>query len=394
MNDFNDLAVSEFILKSLSKLKFVKPTEVQEKCIPLALEGRDIIACAQTGSGKTAAYAIPLLDFILSNEGQKALVLVPTRELAQQVTEFVTNLCRYTEGVHAISIVGGADIRKQIKSLKKQPAIVVATPGRLNDHLKRNTIDLSQTGYLVLDEGDRMLDMGFAPQLDEILKYLPKKRQACLFTATLPNKVNSLAQKYLNNMIKVNVGKISQPVSSIKQSVIKVKLDQKRDKILEELNIRNGSVIVFSKTKRRTDSLATYLKEYGYKVDLIHGDRSQGQRNKAIKNFKAGRSRILCATDIAARGLDVPQVEHVINFDLPMMDEDYVHRIGRTARNGAEGEAVSFVTPGEYRIWNQLVKKYNIAGSLLESENTTKSPKKRNSRRRKGNRFKRAGARS
>ena len=366
MSSFQEMQLSGELLKSLAQLKFTNATPIQEKTIPISLTNVDIMACAETGSGKTAAYGIPIVEKLLADDTQRALILAPTRELVHQIADFLRELTAHCEKIRVTSLVGGADMRKQLKILKKHPRIIVATPGRLTDHLKRQSLNLHTTRTLVLDEGDRMLDMGFAPQLDVILKYLPRDRQTSLFTATLPEKVKKLANKYLSEPRQVNVGRISLPVASIKQSVVEVGLKEKDDRLVDELNQREGSVIVFVKTKHRTDIITKHLKSFGFAVDLIHGDRSQGQRNKAIQNFREGRSRILCATDIAARGLDVPQVEHVINMDLPMMEEDYVHRIGRTARNGAKGEAVSFVMPNERRTWQALVRKYKISGVNLE----------------------------
>ncbi len=368
MKSFQDMSLPIELEKALKSLSFTTPTEIQAATIPIAATGADLIACAETGSGKTAAYAIPTIVSLLADKTKYALVLAPTRELAQQIADVYRDLTKFSDGLSVTALIGGADIQTQFRSLRKNPRILVATPGRLTDHLHRKSVNLTTTSILVLDEGDRMLDMGFAPQLDEILKFLPKKRQTSLFTATLPEKVRKLAEKYLSNPEQVNVGRISLPVATISQSIIEVTGKEKEDRLVDELNKREGSVIVFAKTKIKTDKLARVLKDYGFAVDLIHGDRSQGQRNKAIANFRNGKSRILVATDVAARGIDIPQVAHVINFDLPMMLEDYVHRIGRTARNGASGEAVSFVTPDESRHWNMIAKKYRIVGVELKNK--------------------------
>lgn len=379
MKTYKEMALHEQLKKALETLKFDKPTKIQEAVIPLALDGIDVMACAETGSGKTGAFGIPIVQMLLENTEARALILTPTRELADQVAEVMRSLTKYCTELTVTSIVGGADIRKQLKALKRNPRIIVATPGRLTDHLRRRSIKLDTTATLVLDEGDRMLDMGFAPQLDAILKFLPEKRQTSLYTATLPDKVRKLAEKYLYKPKKVNVGRTSLPVASIRQAVVQVQFKEKDDRIIDELNARKGSVIVFARTKHRTDILARNLSKYGFSVDLIHGGRTQGQRNTAIRNFKSGKARILCATDVAARGIDVPQVEHVINFDIPMMDEDYVHRIGRTARNGADGEALSFVTPEERHAWNGIVRKYKIIGATLDVPARSKNSGRGNS---------------
>ena len=371
MESFQTMNLPAELEKALSDLKFINPTEIQSAVIPVALLGCDLMACAETGSGKTAAYGIPIVLQLLKNLEKQALILAPTRELVHQIAEVFRKLTEHCNYIRVTSIVGGTDIRKQLKVLKKKPRIIVATPGRLMDHIRRKSFTIDSIKILVLDEGDRMLDMGFAPQLDEILKYLPKARQTSLYTATLPKKVRSLAEKYLTNPRQIDVGQASQPVSAIQQSVIQVSVQDKNERIISELTEREGSVIVFSRTKYRTDILAKRLLKKGFTVDTIHSGRTQGQRSRALENFKKGVSRILCATDIAARGIDIPYVAHIVNFDLPVMEEDYVHRIGRTARNGATGEAVSFVTPEDHENWKFLVQKYNIQGvELNDSSNT------------------------
>lgn len=382
MKSFQEMSLQNPINTALAKMQFTNPKEIQSSVIPVAMEGKDLIACAETGSGKTAAYSIPMVSRLLEEKQQMGLVLAPTRELARQISDFIRDLTIDCPQLRPVTLVGGADMRKQAMALKKKPRIIVATPGRLIDHVKRRAVRLDTTGILVLDEGDRMLDMGFSPQLDEILTYLPKVRQTSIFTATLPKRVQKLAESYLSSPEKINVDRTSKPVASIKQSVLKVSISEKSDKIIDELNQRQGLVIIFAKTKRRTDDLAKNLSQYGFKVDAIHSGRTQGQRNKAIDNFRTGRSRILCATDVLARGIDVPQVEHVINYDLPMMSEDYVHRIGRTGRNGASGEAISFVTPEDYRSWVQLAKKYQIQfdETLFANQSQKRQKRERNER--------------
>lgn len=366
MKKFKDLPFTEELQKALTDLNFTELTETQKRVVPEMLEKRDVMVCAETGSGKTAAYSVPLVQEIFTNESAMGLILAPTRELAHQIADFVRLLLVHRPDIRVTSLVGGADMRKQIKALKRDPKVIVATPGRLIDHLKRKNVSLQRVSHLVLDEGDRMLDMGFSPQLDDICKYLPKERLSSLFTATLSGKVKKLAESYLQKPKEIMLSPSSLPVETITQKAIQVKFKEKDDRVVDELNQRQGSVIVFTKTKNRTDILTKLLRSYGFAVDSIHGGKSQGQRNKAIANFRKGKSRILCATDIAARGLDVPHVEHVINYDLPMMNEDYVHRIGRTARNGAEGEALSFVMPEENGQWKQLVRKYKIPGVELK----------------------------
>lgn len=368
MTNFKDLGLPLLLERALEEIQFTEPTAIQQKAIPILMSGKDLIAQAETGSGKTGAFLIPILAHLLENPKSNALILSPTRELAQQIGQFVSSLTNFFKPFHSVNLVGGADIRKQFRALQKKPRIIVATPGRLIDHLKRNTVQIHKIEHLVLDEGDRMIDMGFAPQLQEILRHLSPERQTCFFTATLDKKVTALCQQYLNKPERVMMETNSKPVAAIRQSIRQVTGKDKDSVIIDEINARKGSMIIFLKTKDRTDRLSQHLQDYGLKVDLIHGGRSQGQRNRAITSFKQGKSRILCATDVAARGLDVPHVEHIINFDLPMMDEDYVHRVGRTARNGADGEAVSFVTPQEHHHWNRLIKKFGIDQPMLETK--------------------------
>jgi len=361
---FRDLELPASLALALEKNKFLQATEIQKKAFPILFQGKDLIACSQTGSGKTIAFLVPLLKRLIENPQSQALILAPTRELATQIGENLRALTSHLQEMTTVQLIGGQDIRKQFKSLQRAPRIVVATPGRLIDHIKRKTVHIHQRDFLVIDEGDRMIDMGFAPQLQQILKFLPKVRQTSFFTATLDAKVKALAAQYLHRPESLVINN-SVPVAKIKQSIRQVESKDKNEFLLNEMHARKGSVIIFLRTQLRTDRLRKYLHDYGFKVDSLHGGKSQSQRTKAIQNFKSRQIQILCATDVAARGLDVPHIEHVINFDLPMQDEDYVHRIGRTARNGASGEAITFVSMGEHRAWNRLAKKYEISDCMI-----------------------------
>ncbi len=366
MAKFTDFRLPAPVENAIRDLNFDTPTEIQFQSIPLALKGRDLIACAQTGSGKTAAYVIPMLVKLLADENARALILAPTRELVKQISDVIHQLTKYSSQISHAVVIGGADMNKQLRALKKNPRVIIATPGRLMDHLRRQNVSIKGTQFLVLDEGDRMLDMGFQPQLDAILKYLPQQRQTLLYSATLAPKVRALAARYLHNPESVTIGEDSVPVETIKQTAIATTQDKKDDLVMDELNTRKGSVIIFTRTQIRTDRLAGILTEYGFSVARIHGGRTQGQRNSALQGFREGAFRILVATDIAARGIDVPHIQHVINYDLPMMEEDYVHRIGRTARAGATGEAISLILPQDRYQWVRLAKRYKIKGVSLE----------------------------
>lgn len=357
---FDAFPLNKKVLRAVQALKFESPTPVQAAAMPIALERTDLIGLAETGSGKTAAFSIPMLEILLSQPESKALILAPTRELAIQIMDFLRLLTRDTPQIKMALLVGGADMRRQVQALKKKPQILVATPGRLNDHLDKRWSLLKEVNYFVLDEGDRMLDMGFAPQIDNIIDHLPKKRQTLLFTATMAPKTKKLAEKLLYQPKTVSIGPQSQPVKTVKQQVIRTTMQAKKDLLLDELNQRDGSIIIFTRTKVRTDRLARYLGSFGHSVISIHGGRTQGQRNHALKGFRDQTYRILVATDVAARGLDIPQVQHVINYDLPREEEDYVHRVGRTARAGREGEALTILLPDDVRAWKKLVARYQI----------------------------------
>ncbi|MCM2282644.1 MAG: DEAD/DEAH box helicase [Bdellovibrionaceae bacterium] len=380
MNEFGQLALPEQLQNALVKLEFKTPTPIQAQAIPVALEGRDIIGCAQTGTGKTAAFAIPLIAKLAVDHGKDALILAPTRELAQQITEVLRQLVETLPRLRPALIMGGASMRIQHQVMRRHPRIIVATPGRMIDHLGSKTISLSRIGFLVLDEADQMLDMGFAPQLNQILKYLPQERQTMLFSATLPDKILELAGRFLKNPARITVGAPSRPIEKITQTVLHTTAAKKNDLLLDQLNARTGSALIFVRTKSRTEKLFQYLEEYGYDVARIHGGRSQSQRTQALNGFRNGKTRVLVATDIAARGLDVPHIEHVINFDLPMAPEDYVHRIGRTARAGRVGEALAFLLPEDESQWRRILRL--IDPNAKKEKTYSRPPIGANSRRR------------
>lgn len=339
-------------------------TPIQAKAIPAAIDGKDIIALAETGSGKTAAFLIPALIHILkrphAEKSKQILVLAPTRELAVQIVDVARLLTQFMPGVSTACLIGGVKMDRQINSLKRKPALVVATPGRLIDHQRRRSIDLRSIDMLILDEADRMFDMGFAPQIKEVLKFVPKQRQTMLFSATFPPEIRELAQSILINPENVVVEGPTKSPAKIQQRIFEVTQEHKNNKTLDLINSASGSVMIFARTKHRTDRLARYLNDFGVKVAKLHGDRSQGQRTQAIQGFKSGTFRVLVATDIAARGIDVDSISDVINYDLPMNSEDYIHRIGRTGRAGREGQASTLVTVEDRSKWSNIARRLGL----------------------------------
>jgi superfamily II DNA/RNA helicase len=356
MKSFAELSLPKPIEKALINMNFAIPTPIQAQAIPVAITGRDLIGCAQTGTGKTAAFGIPMVSSLLLNRDQNALILVPTRELANQVTEVLRDLTQFAVDLRVVTIIGGMSMQPQLRALSKGFRIIVATPGRLVDHLQRKPNLLNNCSFLVLDEADRMLDMGFAPQLKQIFPMLAKTRQTLLFSATLAPEINKRAEKLLKSPARVQVGEVSKAAPMIDQQIRRMKQDEKNDVLLDEINARAGTILVFARTQRRTDKVARFLESYGLSVTSIHGGRSQGQRTRAIDGFRDGTFRIMIATDIAARGIDIDHVAHVINIDLPEVPEDYVHRIGRTARAGRAGQSVSFISPDEQNNWREIEK--------------------------------------
>jgi ATP-dependent RNA helicase DeaD len=369
MNHFNELDLPQALTAALTAMNFETPTPIQAKAIPVALAHRDLIGCAQTGTGKTAAFCIPVIARLLKVPNKTALILVPTRELATQVAEVLQALTLHSPDIHGALLIGGMPMTPQIRALQRKPRIVVATPGRLVDHLRRGNVSVSSAEILVLDEADRMLDMGFAPQLAEILRFLPKTRQTLFFSATMPLDIEKLSARFLKDPVRITIGEASQPVEKIQQSVVQTTAAKKNDTLMDELNARKGSVLIFARTQVRTDRVAKYLEEFGHPVTRLHGGRTQGQRNQAVSGFRDGRFRILVATDIAARGIDISHIAHVINYDLPQQAEDYVHRIGRTARAGAEGAAVSLLTPEDRLQWREI-------SSLLAKKSGVSAPRR------------------
>lgn len=348
MSFFKELGLSEPVLQAIARMGFEEATPIQEEAIPPALEGRDIIGQAQTGTGKTAAFGIPLVEKVeRKTENVSGLVVAPTRELAVQVAEELNSIGQ-VKGIRALPVYGGQDINRQIRSLKNRPQIIVGTPGRLMDHMRRKTIRLQEVSMVVLDEADEMLNMGFIEDIETILKDIPPQRQTMLFSATIPRPIQDLAQRFMLDPVLIKIKPKEVTVPNTEQHYYEVHERQKFDVLCRILDIQSPELaIVFGRTKKRVDELYEALTKRGYSAEAIHGDLTQARRDSVMRNFRAGVTEILVATDVAARGLDVGGVTHIYNFDIPQDPESYVHRIGRTGRLGRAGVASTFVTPRE-----------------------------------------------
>lgn len=344
---FHDLGIKQDLLNRLDDLKFTTPTPIQYKAIPIAIRGEDMVGIAQTGTGKTLAFALPMMQRLAVSK-KKGLVLLPTRELALQVDETLQKF-GHIFGLRTAVLIGGAPMNRQIHALRAGAHIIIATPGRLIDHLEQKTLTLSNVGVLILDEADRMLDMGFEPQIKRILAIVPHERQTMLFSATIPPEIGKIALKYMRQPLRIEVAPSGTAAEKVEQEVFMVHRDLKillLEKLLAEYK---GTVLVFSRTKHGAKKIARIVNHLGHRAAEIHSNRSLNQRIEAMKGFKSGKYRVLIATDIAARGIDVTGIELVINYDLPENTDDYVHRIGRTGRAGLAGKAISFACPEQRR---------------------------------------------
>lgn len=341
--NFFGLGIAPGILEILRRLKFVTPTPIQQKAIPVAIEGKDLIGVAQTGTGKTLAFGIPMIQRLAGIRG-RGLILAPTRELALQIDEALRPFLN-SSGLRSAVLIGGASMYHQVQALRRQPRILIVTPGRLIDHLEQRTTHLSDVKVLVLDEADRMLDMGFAPQIEKILRHVPAERQTMLFSATMPAEIVRLARSYMKLPIQVEIAPSGTAAEKVTHEVFFVRKEDKPKLLGKILEQYHGTILLFSRTKRGAGRITRGLRGMGHNAAEIHSDRSLSQRREALEGFKSGKYRILVATDIAARGIDVTGIELVINYDLPDDVENYVHRIGRTGRAGQEGHAISLATP-------------------------------------------------
>ncbi len=364
---FNQLGLTAELLRAVDEKGYQEATPIQQQAIPLILEGRDVLAAAQTGTGKTAGFTLPLLQKLQQSDRNRrsirALVLTPTRELAAQVAESVRDYGAHLPFKTAV-IFGGVNIKSQITKLRNGVDVVVATPGRLLDHMQQGTIDLSKVEFLVLDEADRMLDMGFIRDIRKVLKVLPRERQNLLFSATFSDDIRRLANDLLDAPVEIEVAQRNKPADLVKQIVHPVDKRRKRQLLSERIGKENWSqVLVFTRTKRGANRLAEQLEQDGIKSAAIHGNKSQGARTRALADFKTNKVRVLVATDIAARGLDIDKLPYVVNYELPFVAEDYVHRIGRTARAGQKGNAVSLVCVDELGLLKDIE---NLLGTQIE----------------------------
>lgn len=355
--NFDSLGINPKLLESLKRLKISTPTPIQHQSIPLANEGKDMIGIAQTGTGKTLAFGLPMLQR-LAGSGKQGLVLLPTRELAMQVEETLLKVAGHL-GLKTALLIGGAPMYSQKRKLHGHLNIIIATPGRLIDHLKQRNLTLERVSILVLDEADRMLDMGFEPQIREIMKHVPHERQTLMFSATMPHEVVSLAQSFLKSPLRIEVAPAGTAAERVEQAFLVMNKEDKPKELRELLTQFKGTVLVFTRTKHGASKVTRMLRDNNFTAAEIHSDRSLGQRKAALEGFKSGRFRVLVATDIAARGIDVKEIGMVLNYDLPDKAEDYVHRIGRTGRAGHEGVAISFATPdqkGDVKTIERLIR--------------------------------------
>lgn len=357
-----NLNLSEDIQKAVREMGFQEASPIQEQAIPYLLEGRDIIGQAQTGTGKTAAFAIPLIERIQSTDGRvQAIVLCPTRELALQVTHEIQKLGKYKRNLNAITIYGGQSIERQIQALKRQPQIVIGTPGRTLDLIRRGSLELDTVQTVVLDEADEMLNRGFRPDIERILKQTSRSRQTVFFSATMPQAILELTAKYQREALHVKAAQHDQPLVKIEQCYFEVQKSEKLAALTQLLaHHQVGRALVFCNTKHKVDALTRKLKQAGYLAEGLHGGKTQSQRDRLMQGFRKGSTQLLVATDVAARGLDVHNVEAVFNFDLPKDSEFYVHRIGRTGRAGKSGQAFTFVEDGEQKHLREIRKYPNV----------------------------------
>lgn len=365
-NLFDALGLKKSVIKAIKNLGYSAPTPVQAEFIPVVLQGRDALASAKTGSGKTSAYTIPVLNFLLDYDSKTALFVAPTRELAQQIQSVFRDLAKDTD-INTALITGGKNMQGQLRKLKSNPRVIIGTPGRLNDHLKRKSLKLDNTAIVVWDETDRMLDLGFAAQIEEIISFLPEQRQTLMLSATFPPRVLKLAEKYLNNPQKVIIGELNNPAENVTQKNIKIEGNDKLKKLTSLLKEAQGQILVFVQTQRAAAEITRYLKKKLFDAAALHGGLKQKDRDAAVKGFREHSFKILIATDVAARGLDIPAISTVINYEPPQVPEEYIHRLGRTGRYDRTGLCLNLIARADRAQWKQvrafLDKKYTLSGN-------------------------------
>ena len=372
MTTFTELPLSAVLQQKLAAAQFTTLTPIQERAIPPALEGKDVIGTAQTGTGKTLAFLIPLIEAMQAAPSRQtnALVLLPTRELAMQVHEQYEQLCTKNMPQAAL-VIGGVSEKAQIQSLRAGSGLVIATPGRLQDFLDRKLADLRHVKILVLDEADRMLDMGFLPAIRRIITQLPQQRQTLCFSATMEQSVASLVHEYMRDPVRVALGSVLKPAESVQLTAYELRPGEKLGVLRRLLYAENGQTLIFTRTKRGAERLAKDLAREGFTAAMIHGDRSQSQRNGALSGFQDGRFQVLVATDIASRGLHVDDVAHVINYDLPKMAEDFIHRVGRTGRAGSQGRATTLVAAAEVMELRNIERTLKLRIERMQVDSST-----------------------
>jgi len=380
LSHFSSLGISSELVQALEQLNINTPTPIQEKAIPPALEGKDLIAQAQTGTGKTFAFLLPILEKVeRTSEHVQALIVTPTRELALQITNEVEKLIAHMDDMNVLAVYGGQDVEKQLHKLKKRIQIVIATPGRLLDHVRRESIDLSEVSFLVLDEADQMLHIGFLPEVESIIAETSSARQTMLFSATMSADVKKLAKKHMNNPLTIQIEKKQGPADKVNQLAVQTTDRGKQGTLIHLIKTQQPFMaVIFCRTKRRVSKLFGNLKSEGLLVDELHGDLSQAKRERVMKSFREAKVQLLVATDVAARGLDVEGVTHVYNYDIPEDAESYIHRIGRTGRAGMEGLAVTLYTAGDLSLLSEIERdlKISIEKTEMDLPKSNDKPKK------------------
>ncbi|HLH33172.1 MAG TPA: DEAD/DEAH box helicase [Alloacidobacterium sp.] len=377
MDQFSDFNISPALKSRLASANFITPTPVQAGAIPPALEGKDVLATAQTGTGKTLSFLIPIIERLrqFQNKQAKALVLLPTRELAMQVEQSFRKIAGGSN-LHVALVVGGMNEGPQLQAIRKGARLIVATPGRLEDYLKRKLVRLDQVEILVLDEVDRMLDMGFQPAIRRIAAAIPAQRQTLCYSATLDAQIKNVIREYLRDPVRIEIGSVLKPSENIELQSFEVEQEKKLELLEHLLEKEKGSFLVFVRTRHGADRIAKKLHRSGWGATQIHGDRSQSQRNAALRSFAEGKHRVLVATDVAARGIDVSHVAHVVNYDMPKVAEDFVHRVGRTGRASNRGRASTFALPAERRDLRRLEKTLSVQMKRFRVHNNpTNAPK-------------------